>query len=231
MKRTNAMLARNPIVSGLLVTALSVTAAMIVSVAAQAQAPAATNAAPVPPASTTPGTPATAPSGARDVVPTVTTVPGTTTPPPAAPAGADPLAALAWLHGCWSGDVNKRDFTEQWTTPAAGMMLGLGHTVMGGKTVSFEFMRIEAGPDGKITYIAKPTDKAEEGFVYQGTSQDRDLTNYTFSNPAREFPAQIIYSRTPGGNLFAHVKGKIGGADREVIYPFHPADCASGKRL
>ena len=222
MKRTIAMLARTPIA-----TRLFVTAALIASVAAQAQTPAATNPAAAPPASTAPNAPATAPSA----VPAVTTVPGTTTPPPSAPAGADPLAALAWLHGCWSGNVNQREFTEQWTRPSAGMMLGLGHTVMGGKSVSFEFMRIEAGADGKITYVAKPTDKPEEGFAYQGTSQDRELTNYTFANPAREFPTQIIYSRTPGGNLFAHVKGKIGGADREVIYPFHPVDCLTGKTL
>lgn len=168
-------------------------------------------------------------------MPAPATAPATAAAPAdsaAAPvAGADPLAALSWLHGCWAGKVNQRSFTEQWTAPAAGMMLGLGHTVMGGKTLSFEFMRIETREDGNIVYIAKPTDKAAEGFVYQGTKDDRGMTGYVFSNPSRDFPSEIIYQRSPGGELYAYVKGKINGADRQVIYPFRPVDCASGKAL
>ena len=110
-------------------------------------------------------------------------------------------------------------------------MLGLGHTVMNGKTLSFEFMRIETRDDGKVAYVAKPTDKPEEGFIYLGTQDDRGMTGYVFSNPARDFPSQIVYQRTPGGELFAYVKGKINGADRQVIYPFRRVDCASGKVL
>jgi hypothetical protein len=172
------------------------------------------------------------PAPAQPTVPAAPATPATPIVPPAPPAaGADPLAALDWLHGCWAGNVNQRAFTEQWTAPAAGMMLGLGHTVMNGKTLSYEFMRIETRADGKIAYVAKPTDKAEEGFVYEGTRDDRGMTGYVFSNPARDFPSQIIYQRSPHGELFAYVKGKINGADREVIYPFHAVDCASGKAL
>ena len=152
---------------------------------------------------------------------------------PATPAATatGPLAALSWLRGCWAGKVNQRAYTEQWTTPAAGMMLGLGHTVMNGKTESYEFMRIETRPDGRIAYVLKATDKVEEGFVYQGTRDDRGMTGYVFSNPARDFPSEIIYQHSPSGELFAYVKGKINGADRQVIYPFHQVDCVSGKAL
>lgn len=150
---------------------------------------------------------------------------------PATPAKADPLAALDWLAGCWAGEVNLRAFTEQWTRPAAGMMLGLGHTVMGGRTLSYEFMRIETRADGTIAYVAKPTDKPEEAFVYQGTRDDRGATRHVFSNPARDFPTEIDYTRTPGGELFASVRGKVNGTDHQVIYPFHRVDCATGKPL
>jgi hypothetical protein len=151
---------------------------------------------------------------------------------PAAPttgttAGA--IGALDWLAGCWAGEVNHRDFTEQWTRPSAGMMLGLGHTVMGDRTESYEYMRIETRADGSIAYFAKPTDKAEEGFVYQGARDDHGATSYVFSNPARDFPAEIAYTRTVAGELFAYVRGKINGAERQVIYPFRRVDCATGK--
>jgi hypothetical protein len=31
--------------------------------------------------------------------------------------------------------------------------------------------------------------------------------------------------------LFAELEGKVDGNDRQVIYPFHPVDCLSGKSL
>lgn len=212
-------------------TRISLVLAVLCTVGAVAFAAAQTpSALPAKPAAITPAAPSAS-------VPTPTTARSTAAPAAdsagaAAPAASvDPLAALSWLHGCWAGEVNQRRFTEQWTAPAAGMMLGLGHTVMGGKTLSFEFMRIETREDGKIVYVAKPTDKAAEGFVYQGTKDDRGMTGYVFSNPSRDFPSEIIYQRSPGGELYAYVKGKINGADRQVIYPFHAVDCASGKSL
>lgn len=184
--------------------------------AAPSPAPAAASAPSAAPRTPAPGAAAAAPAPAAPT-PTVT--------------ATGPLAALSWLRGCWAGKVNQRAYTEQWTAPAAGLMLGLGHTVMNGKTESYEFMRIETRPDGRIAYVLKATDKVEEGFVYQGTRDDRGMTGYVFSNPARDFPSEIIYQRSPSGELFAYVKGKINGADRQVIYPFHQVDCVSGKAL
>ena len=152
-------------------------------------------------------------------------------PAAAAPAAAGPLSELAWLRGCWQGKVNQREFTEQWTAPAAGMMLGLGHTVLGGKTASHEFMRIEAQPDGKIVYVANPLGRAEDRFVYTGTTKDQDTDLFTFANAQNAFPAKIIYRRTAGGMMFAQLEGKVDGNDRQVIYPFRPVDCLSGKTL
>lgn len=181
-----------------------VAATMLAAGGALAQAPAAPDSRPAAPA----GPPsAAAPS------------PGTPTP------SSDPLAALGWLAGCWAGDVNQRAYTEQWTKPAAGMMLGLGHTVMAGRTLSFEFMRIEARADGSIAYIAKPTDKPEEAFVYQGAKDDHGATRYAFANPARDFPTEIAYAHTPLDELFAYVVGKVDGKDRQVIYPFRRVNC------
>ncbi len=154
------------------------------------------------------------------------------TSPTAAPApAADPLDALAWMKGCWQGKVNQRDFIEQWTTPMAGLMLGLGHTVMAGKTTSFEFMRIQALPGGKIVYIAQPSGQKEATFTYAGISKDQDTDLYTFTTSENLFPARVIYRRTPNGMMFAQLEGKVDGADRQVIYPFRPVDCVSGKIL
>lgn len=139
------------------------------------------------------------------------------------------ISQLAWMHGCWSGTVNKRSFTEQWTAPAAGMMLGLGHTTLGDKTESFEFMRVETLPDGRIAYILRPQAKEEEPFVFQGVKTDKEVEFFIFTNPRIAFPARIIYSHASQGRMFVHVQGKVNGADREVVYPFVPVSCATGK--
>jgi hypothetical protein len=151
--------------------------------------------------------------------------------PDAAPAPADPLADFGWMRGCWRGAVNQREFTEHWTAPAAGMMLGLGHSVQAGKTTSFEFMRIVAQPDGKVVYSLQSPGQKEAQYTFSGTTKDQDMTLYNFSNPEIAFPAKVTYRSTPGGLLFAEIEGKVDGAERKVTYPYRPVDCLTGKIL
>jgi hypothetical protein len=141
------------------------------------------------------------------------------------------ISQLDWMRGCWTGEVNKRVFTEQWTAPAAGMMLGLGHTVLDGKTESFEFMRITTDPDGKIVFVLHPGAKQEDLFLFEGIKSEPDVDFFIFGNPRIVFPSRIVYSRATKGQMFVHVQGKVNGVDREVVYPFAPVDCRTGKRL
>jgi hypothetical protein len=141
------------------------------------------------------------------------------------------ISQLEWMRGCWTGEVNKRKFTEQWTAPAAGMMLGLGHTVADGKTESFEFMRIVTGPDGKIVFVLHPEDKEEDLYVFESVKSERDVDFFVFGNSRITFPSRIVYARAVKGQMFVHVQGKVNGADHEVVYPFSPVDCKTGKVL
>src|SRR6185312_7094646 len=63
-----------------------------------------------------------------------------------------PLAPLAWVHGCWGGKVNQRDFREEWLPPGGDMMVGVSQTTLRGKTVDFEYLRLETRPEG-IFYV------------------------------------------------------------------------------
>jgi hypothetical protein len=147
------------------------------------------------------------------------------------PAAADPLAPLAWLDGCWRGLVNQREFREHWMPLRGGLLLGVSQTVMDGKSQGYEYLRIELRPDG-IYYVATPSDAKEDAFRFVGrtvdTTDDRNDEIFTFENPALDFPRRIIYRRGTGGWLYAHVEGKVGGAERKVIYPMRRIDCASG---
>jgi uncharacterized protein DUF6265 len=149
-------------------------------------------------------------------------------------ATADPLADFGWLDGCWRGSVNQRDFREHWMAPQGGMLLGVSQVVMGGKTVGYEYLKIETRPDG-VYYVAVPSDAKEAAFRYAGmtidTAGDRGDRLYAFENPALEFPRRIVYRHATGGWLYAQVEGKVSGADRQVIYPMRHVDCATGALL
>lgn len=159
--------------------------------------------------------------------------------PPATPqdspqAAADPLAPFAWLEGCWRGSVNQREFREHWMPPRGGMMLGIGQTVLAGKTQGYEYLRIEPRADG-VYYVAVPSGKTEDAFRFTGksvdTKGDANHELYTFENPALEFPKKIVYRRATGGWLYAQVEGKVNGVDREVIYPMRRIGCESGETI
>ena len=166
--------------------------------------------------------------------------PGTSAPAAPPPAlsispGAQPVStdlttvlSLAWLEGCWAGNVNQRNFREQWTPVRGSMLLGVGSTVHQGKTQDFEFLRIEQRPDG-VFYIALPSGKNETPFKLMSITPDDQATLYSFSNAANDFPQEIIYRRATDGWLYATIQGKLKGEDRKVVFPMRRVDCESGE--
>jgi len=153
---------------------------------------------------------------------------------PAGPKAPDegPLAALAWLEGCWKGSVNQREFREHWMPLRGNLLIGISHMVMQARTQGFEYLRLESRPDG-IYYVAAPSGKAESAFRMTEQTFDRaegrDDQIFTFVNPAQEFPQKISYRRGSEGWLYAVVSGKSGGKDREITYPMRRVDCESGE--
>ncbi len=138
------------------------------------------------------------------------------------------LEPFGWLHGCWDGKVNQRDFREEWLPLRGDMMIGVSHTVSQGKTQDFEYLRLELRPEG-VFYVAAPSGKKETSFRFSGKARDGDSEIFTFENPVDEFPQRIIYRRGSEGWLYAHVEGKLNGQARSVIYPMRRVDCMSGE--
>lgn len=197
-------------------TLLSATVTLILALSGCA-----TSQAPAPAASDTPATP-TATSSAAPAALSIA--------PGAQPVSTDlhDVHSLAWLEGCWAGNVNQRNFREQWTPVRGTMLLGVGSTVYQGKVQDYEYLRIEARPDG-VFYVASPSGKGETPFKLTsiGPAEDQ-ATLYTFSNPANEFPQEIVYRRATGGWLYATIQGKLKGEDRKVIFPMRRVDCETG---
>ena len=200
--------------------ALAIIAALL-SVAAKAQqppvvpvepsipAPAATS-----PASTTPAaTPAAA--GAASTAP---------------PADTGPLAALAWLEGCWLGNVNQREFREQWLPLRGGILIGAGQSVLRGKMQDYEFLRIEPRADG-VFFSQFSGDLKETSFKLDSKVDDDKDTIFTFANTTDSFPSRLIYRRGTEGWLYETIEGKTNGSTRQVIYPLRRIDCETGELI
>jgi Domain of unknown function (DUF6265) len=186
-----------------LASAAALTPALAQTPAATAQDPATVNTPAAPPNTAAPATP---------VNPTST------------------LEPFGWLHGCWDGKVNLRDFREEWLPLRGDMMIGVSQTVAQGKTQDFEYLRLELRPEG-VFYVAVPSGKKETSFRLSGKTRDGDSEIFTFENPVDEFPQRIIYRRGSEGWLYAHVEGKQNGQPRRVIYPMRRVDCASGELI
>jgi hypothetical protein len=182
----------------------------------------------------------TAPQGAAPATPAATP----------SPAASQSLEALAWLRGCWKGEVNRREFLEQWSPPRGGMMVGISHTVIAPKfqgtlkdkmdtagktkadpgnekTQDYEYLRLETRPDG-VYYVAIPAGKKEVAFKLTDVADDKGARLFTFSNAVDEFPQRIVYGHGAGGWLYAQVLGKTGEAGKDVTYPMQHVDCATG---
>ena len=56
---------------------------------------------------------------------------------------------LAWISGDWETASGPMQIEEHWTRVAGGSMIGMGRTIAKGKTVFFEYLRIEARADGR----------------------------------------------------------------------------------
>jgi hypothetical protein len=154
--------------------------------------------------------------------------PAVPAPAPVAQGDINSVASLAWLDGCWVGNVNQRDFREQWSPLRGGILLGVGSTVYDGKSQSYEYLRIEPRADG-VYYVAVPLGQKEDAFKLVSITTDDKDTIFTFSNPQHDFPQTIIYRRGTEGWLYAHVEGKLDGESKQIIYPMRRVGCESGE--
>jgi len=130
----------------------------------------------------------------------------------AAASGADPLAELAWMAGQWAGKDGPIEMEEIWIEPRGGLMLGVHRDVKAGKAVSYEFLRIEATPQG-ITYFAIPQGKSAPTPFRLVESKGRRAV---FANPEHDFPKRVIYWLGDDGSLHARVEGNPGDKEQAM---------------
>ena len=116
------------------------------------------------------------------------------------------LSGLVWMAGNWSGVQGGVEMEEYWQQPKGNTMLGLHRDVAGGRTVSFEFARIEATPEA-ITYWASPGGRPATPFRLIEQKGKRVV----FENAKHDFPQRVIYWLDDDGALHAKIEGTMNG--------------------
>jgi len=121
-----------------------------------------------------------------------------------AAAGEPPssLPLLHWMTGSWAATIDGVEMEEHWTTPKAGVMLGLHRDVFASGKGFFEFLRIEDGPDGPV-YLASPRGREATPFPMVEIGDRRAV----FANPEHDFPDRITYWMKDGNTLCARAEG------------------------
>ena len=122
-------------------------------------------------------------------------------------AGQGPKPALndlAWMTGSWVGTSQGVEMEEHWTAPKGGSMIGMHRDVARGRTISFEFLRIEVQKE-QIVYLSMPNGHSPATpFPLKEVSG----TRVVFENPAHDFPQRIIYWKD-GNDLLARIEGTM----------------------
>ncbi|HSS22210.1 MAG TPA: DUF6265 family protein [Pyrinomonadaceae bacterium] len=121
------------------------------------------------------------------------------------------LSELEWMAGGWAGTDDAVEMEELWQSPKGNTMLGVHRDVVKGRTVSFEFLRIEATPDG-ITYWGSPEGKTPTPFRLKELKNKRAV----FENPEHDFPQRIIYWLGDDGALHAKIEGSENGKNSSM---------------
>ena len=133
-------------------------------------------------------------------------------------AGA--LNGVAWLAGEWVLVEWTRCTEEHWTSPSSNMLVGSSRSVAGGRTTSFEFMRIEARADG-VYFVAQPGGHPPVDFKL-ASEPGPELV---FLNPGHaDHLTRVIYRRGDGGDtMTARIEGVDGGKPFAVDYAYRRA--------
>jgi hypothetical protein len=136
-------------------------------------------------------------------------------------ATAGPADRLAWLAGCWEGTLQSgAAYEEMWLAPRAGTLLGLARMTGGGRTLSFEFVRI-TDDEGTLVYSAQPSGRPPTDFRAIELESDR----VTFENAGHDFPQRILYRLAAPDELHARIEGEREGQTRAFDFPLWRVAC------
>jgi hypothetical protein len=136
------------------------------------------------------------------------------------------LQDIGWLAGDWQFTAGFRCIEEHWTAPSSNMLVGTSRTIEGGRTVSFEFLRIEARADG-VYYVPQPGGRPPVDFKLASDT----ASELVFVNPGHaDHVKRVVYRRQGNDGVAARVEGEDGGRAFAADYPYRRAPNSAASR-
>jgi hypothetical protein len=130
--------------------------------------------------------------------------------------------SIDWLVGCWRMERSNGYYEELWLPPTSDGTLGVSREVRGGRTVSYEHLRLELREGGVIAYVARPSGQAQAEFLMTGHAPGR----LTFENPQHDFPRKIEYRHVDPNAITATISGPSqDGSIKSFEYRLQRAEC------
>lgn len=137
------------------------------------------------------------------------------------------LTQLGFMSGCWEGTFQAEKGTgtieEHYTSPSDNLMLGTTRYILEGRTVMWEFSKLEES-DGEVVLTPFPRGQRSE-HDFRMTSLDG--TRVLFEAPEHDFPRRISYRRDDG-KLIARIDDGTDGMMDE--WEMVPASCHGAAR-
>lgn len=131
------------------------------------------------------------------------------------------LQQLSWMKGTWTRQEGEQHQEEHWTSPDGGTMMGVARTIVGTRTVEFEFLRIVQTKPDRIVYYASPGGRCPATpFELKQIGSERVV----FENLDYDFPQRIIYWRDTDGSLHARIEGDLNGKPQHLEWTWPPQE-------
>ena len=130
------------------------------------------------------------------------------------------LDNLSWLSGCWEGRQGNAVIEEIWSKAAGGSMLGLGRTVGGNLTISFEFMQFREESES-LVFLPQPQGGTRVSFPLKDSFGGK----VTFENLKHDFPQRVIYERKGKTLMWASIEGTQNGKTERQEFVMHKVRC------
>jgi hypothetical protein len=107
----------------------------------------------------------------------------------------DTLARLDFMTGCWEGTFQAErgsgTIEEHYTSPSDNLMLGTTRYILEGRTVMWEFSKIEES-DGDVVLTPFPRGRPSEHEFRMTSIGEGEVL---FEAPEHDFPKRIAYRR------------------------------------